>query len=597
MFKKPVCLASSMLLAVSLVGSANSVTLSPSFTDAGAGLPTVIFGSAAWGDYDNDGDLDLVLTGLDGSTPTSRIYRNDGGTFVDIGAGLIGVRSGSVAWGDYDNDGDLDLAISGLSTSGLITRIDRNDGGTFVDIGAGLPGVSSAGPPAYHSIAWGDFDNDGDLDLLITGQAVSGPISRIYRNDGGVFTDIAAGLPGVGFSSVAWGDYDGDGHLDFALSGKDNAGVAITRVFHSSGGPSPTFTGSGVGLTGTYVGSVAWGDYDNDGDLDLLTNGTDGSNSICRIDRNDSGTFTDLGAGLAGAVPGQAEWADYDNDGDLDVLVAGSGGATRIYRNDGGAFVDAGAGLPALTGPGAGSWADYDHDGRLDVLLLGAPGTVLYRSSGGTANTAPNAPTQLSVNRTGNILTLHWSAATDAQTPSAGLSYNIRIGTTAGGSEATSAMADNASGFRRVVGLGNAQQRTSWSLTLPPATYFWSVQAVDGAFAGSPFTAEQAINANTAVDRGGPFAQITLRTSVPNPFTRTTALSYDLPREEPVRLQVFDLDGRLVRTLVSQSMAAGSHESIWDGASDRGLRQAPGLYLFRIRAGVFEATQRVVFIP
>ncbi len=84
----------------------------------------------AWGDYDNDGDLDILLAGSTGSdSAISRIYRNDGGTFTDIEAGLPGVFSGSVAWGDYDNDGDLDLLLTtsgiGIGTSGLY----RNDGG------------------------------------------------------------------------------------------------------------------------------------------------------------------------------------------------------------------------------------------------------------------------------------------------------------------------------------------------------------------------------------------------------------------------------------------------------------------------------------
>jgi hypothetical protein len=301
---------------------------------------------------------------------------------------------------------------------------------------------------------------------------------------------------------------------------------------------------------------------------------------------------------MTGTAPGAAMWGDYDNDGDLDVVVTGVAGPTRIFRNDGGTFVDTGAGLPSLGSPGTAIWGDSDGDGRLDVLLLGlATGTILYRSSGGPANTMPTAPTNLSVHRTGNVLKLSWNASTDAQTPSTGLSYNLRIGTTAGGSQVFSALADNASGFRRVVGLGNAQQRTSWSLTMPPATYHWSVQAVDGAFAGSPFAPEQTINAGTEVEDGARPGVFTLGQSAPNPFTRTTALNFDLPRDERVVVEVFDLDGRLVRTLASGSMAAGRHSANWDGANERGTRQAPGLYLFRVRAGAFEATRRAVFIP
>ena len=228
------------------------------FTDIGAGLPGGAGGSAAWGDYDNDGDLDILLAGFTGSGYISRVYRNDGAdTFTDIGAGLSGVAYSSAAWGDYDNDGDLDILLTGDTGSGRISRVYRNDGeDTFTDIGAGLPGVY------YSSVAWGDYDNDGDLDILLTGDTGSGYISRVYRNDGAdTFTDIVAGLPGVARSSVAWGDYDNDGDLDILLTGFTGSGSRISRVYENDSG---AFTDSSAGLPGVWLSSVAWGDYDND---------------------------------------------------------------------------------------------------------------------------------------------------------------------------------------------------------------------------------------------------------------------------------------------------------------------------------------------
>ncbi|MDO8834678.1 MAG: VCBS repeat-containing protein, partial [Vicinamibacterales bacterium] len=109
--------------------------------DIAAGLEAVRYSSVAWGDYDNDGDLDILLTGEYAfGAPISRVYRNDGGSFVDIAAGLEGVRDSSVAWGDYDNDGDLDILLTGEGASGYVSRVYRNDGGSFVDIAAGLEG-------------------------------------------------------------------------------------------------------------------------------------------------------------------------------------------------------------------------------------------------------------------------------------------------------------------------------------------------------------------------------------------------------------------------------------------------------------------------
>jgi len=115
----------------------------------------------------------------------------------------------SLNWGDFDDDGKLDILISGFTSVGAIAGIWRNNGdGTFHDIVAGLPDMHDC------SVAWGDFDNDGDLDIVLTGDTGSGNISRIYRNDGGgSFTDASAGLIGVAHGAVACGDFDNDGDL------------------------------------------------------------------------------------------------------------------------------------------------------------------------------------------------------------------------------------------------------------------------------------------------------------------------------------------------------------------------------------------------
>jgi uncharacterized repeat protein (TIGR01451 family) len=331
------------------------------FTDIGAGLSGVYASSVAWGDYDSDGDLDILLTGWGNQIPISLIYRNDNGSFTSIGAGLPGFSTGSAAWGDYDNDGDLDILLVGRDNiDNRRSRIYRNDNGSFVNIGAGLPGV------AYGSAAWGDYDNDGDLDIVLTGITESGyNISRIYRNDAGVFTEVAAGLPGVDWSSVAWGDYDNDGDLDILLAGS-SVGGPMTVIYRNDFG---SFTYIDAGLPRVPPRAIAWDDYDNDGDLDILFVANDGTT----IYRNTDGTFGDIGAGMPG-ISGSAAWGDYDNDGDLDILLAGrTSTGTRIshiYRNDQGEFVNINAGLTGVERSSA-AWGDYDHDGDLDILLTG----------------------------------------------------------------------------------------------------------------------------------------------------------------------------------------------------------------------------------
>ncbi len=449
------------------------------FTDIGAGLPGGEWNSVAWGDYDSDADLDILIGYL--------VYRNDGGVFTDAHAGLPGAGLSAVAWGDYDNDGDLDIALTGQTggdpedTAGIF----RNDGaGAFVDIGAGLQGV-------YHgAVDWGDYDGDGDLDLLLMGIKVTGsrmePFSAVYRNEGADrFSDIGAAIPGAGQSAAKWGDYDNDGDLDILMSGAGGAGA--TGLYRNDG--AGQFVQVDLGLPQLNFSAVAWGDYDNDGDLDFLLTGS-GPTSI--IYRNDgAGVFTDIHAGLQGMYFSSVAWGDYDNDGDLDILMSGDlvmGSVALVYRNDGGVFVDAHAGLVGASRQGV-AWGDYDQDGDLDILI----GSRVYRSDGAPPNTPPAAPDgPWSIDVVWGTVTLSWTPTVDAQTPANGLSYNLRVGTTPGGSEIASAMADPVTGYRRVVQLGDAQQRTSWKFHLPEvASFYWSVQAVDGAFAGSPFSPER----------------------------------------------------------------------------------------------------------
>jgi len=477
-----------------LAGSAfaSEQSFAPPFTEVSSGLLNVKHGLLSWGDYDNDGDLDLLLAGKDSiNANVARIYRNDAGVFVDIEAGLTGVSSCGGAWGDYDNDDDLDILLTGSSTTTRLSRVYRNDAGSFSAIGAGLPGIQKS------AVAWGDYDNDGDLDILLSGEDQSATgLTRVFRNDVGVFTDIDAGLVGVYSGDLAWGDYDNDGDLDIVLTGYID-GERIARVYRNDGG---LFSDSGASLTPVSGGAVVWGDYDDDGDLDILLAGWDGSTQVTYIYRNDAGIFTDTGADLDGITFGTASWADFDNDGDLDILLAGSHltvQIVRIYRKLSGDSYEIAADLEGLNFCDV-AWGDGDNDGDLDLVVCGDDGvdrvTRFYRNNSTQPNTPPSAPGNLSIDFTSSTLTLNWSQATDPETPPAGLSYNVRLGTSPGGLEIVSAMADPGTGNRRTVQLGNAQQNLSWSMSWQMLgqvqELYGTVQAVDHAFAGSPFCPE-----------------------------------------------------------------------------------------------------------
>lgn len=475
----------------------------PIFSDINAGLTGVYLSSVAWGDYNNDGYLDILITGEDSSgNRIATIYRNNNGTFTDINAGLTGVHYSSAAWGDFNNDGYTDLLITGENSSGnRISRIYRNDNGTFTNINAGLDGVW------YSSVAWGDYNNDGDIDILISGADNSGNvISRIYRNNNGTFTNINAGLKRVYSGSAAFCDYDSDGDMDILITGQDNSGNAISKIYRNDNG---IFTDINAGLTGVYTGSVAWGDYNNDGSPDILITGMDSAgNNIAKIYRNDNGSFTDINAGLAGVSFGSVAWGDYNNDGNLDILITGEDNSgnpiTKIYRNDNGTFTDINAGLPGVYVSSV-AFGDYNNDGKLDILITGWDNSgnkiaKIYRNNTALSNTAPGIPSNLSVQTTGLSTYFSWNRSTDMQTAQNALSYNLRIGTSPGGVQIMSPMSSTVNGVRRVASMGNTCLNNHWTINnLPNGIYYWSVQAIDNGFAGSGFSPEQSftITSNT----------------------------------------------------------------------------------------------------
>lgn len=389
---------------------------------------------------------------------------------------------GSASWGDYDGDGDLDLAFGGDSLAGHRGKIYRNDDGVFVDIGASVECFG-----CFWS--WGDFDNDGDLDLSNTNALWDHP-NRIYRNDrSGDFSDIAETL-GKQSCSIKWGDYDNDGDLDLAI-----AGSSLTAIYVNVDGELAATTTVLPSLTGCWL---AWADYDGDGDLDLTLAGNSGGTRIVSIFRNDDGVFSEATTNVIGVERGSLEWGDYDNDGDLDLAFCGMsdlGPVTLVYRNDGeGGLLDSGASLVGVEDCSV-AWGDYNGDGRLDLVVSGMSEsgrvTRLYRNEGPAVNNPPTAPSELAAEVYGLDVTFSWLAASDAETPALGLSYNLRVGSSPGSGDVFSGMADPTSGLRRLPRIGNAQKQTSWTLKgLEIGTYFASVQTIDTAFAGSTPTNE-----------------------------------------------------------------------------------------------------------
>ena len=493
------------------------------------GLSGVDFGSTEWGDFDSDGDLDILLTGRDmQGEPSMFVYENHNGVFSDAEASLPGFSSSSAAWGDYDNDGDLDIVVAGKNASNqLVTRIFNNDTAgetvSFTPFDQELSGVQAG------SVEWGDYDNDGDLDILLTGNnRVNRSVSFIYRNDldadtgERIFSDIDAAIDAVFLGNATWGDYDNDGDLDILMTGNSLPSGQFTRVYENNAG---AFTRLNVSLADLMLSRSSWGDYDNDGDLDILLSGKD-ANGVKRslIYNNNNGAFTDIGALIQGAEAGAAEWGDCDNDGDLDVLITGlsTDGTpfTAVYENADGTFAS-GEDFNGVR-DGTAAWGDYDNDGDLDVLVAGKEDgqndkqILLYRNNATTQNLPPASPDGLRASFSEGVFLLEWNPAIDNETPTEGLTYNVRVGTVDFDDVLVGPMALS-QGYRTLPATGNAQHNTFFALQVDLADLAsnafltWNVQAVDKSYVGSPFSesgfiylaGEQLIVEDVPGDEGG----------------------------------------------------------------------------------------------
>ncbi len=464
----------------------------------------VKYGSVACGDCDNDGDLDLVVCGDHGGTGAGRITRlfinNGNGSFTATDPGFVGVYYSSLAWGDYNNDGWLDLVIAGNTGSGAVTKLYKNNSGSFIeDISAGsfLAGFDLC------SLVWGDYDNDGWIDLLVTGRSNAEWASiraKLYKNNKGIFTDTGLVFNGAhgntyGQKFIGCCDYDNDGDLDFAFIG------GINKLYENKG--DGTFTNSSPFNTDNNP-SLAWGDYDNDGWIDIIYQGLDRATRLYKNQGDGSFALFVSPAINNRCDVGTIAWGDFNNDGDLDLLSTGwswhegNSRSSKVYQGDGTGNFSEYAVLSIPVQHSAAVWGDYNNDGFLDIVNTGErAGNELLRLFKNTlyTNTSPNTsplpPSDLNITWSNNDATFSWSAGSDIETLTASLTYNLRVGTSLHGCEVFSVEYSKTPSDEQGPGrgFGNVWHNSNWTIKglNPDKVYYFEVQTVDNGFSRSPW--------------------------------------------------------------------------------------------------------------
>lgn len=548
------------------------------FTKITTGAPVTDGGdsrSVNWIDYDNDGDLDLFVSNGKQGGENNFLYRNDGGgNFTKIVSSPVVSDSRSSdgsTWGDFDNDGDVDLYVTNWYGQPNLFYTNNGDG-TFTQVSGSALSTNNTFSEAA---SWGDYDRDGDLDLYVC-NSDGDRRNNLYRNNGdGTFTRITTGDPVTDtyYSRNAdWIDYNNDGAVDLFVANEGNQPENIYKNNNNG-----TFTRTAVApltASGGNTTSSSWEDIDNDGDFDVLVVNYNDQNNIIFLNNGD-GTFTKVtdgpvvndGGDSFGSVMG-----DVDNDGDVDIYITNAfstSGRVKnfFYLNNGnGTFTKDTADIVSQeTGWSYGTaLGDYDNDGWLDLFVAKCFGQTennsLFKNNGGSNG-------WLKINLAGTV------------SNSSAIGAVVKVFASINGSMVMqSRRVAGSSGYcgqtlQLHFGLGNAAAADSIVIEFPSGVR----QSLGSTAKNQTLAIVEDSTLFTSVEEEYIPGEFQMMNNYPNPFNPETVILFSIPREGKVDVTVFNQQGELITKLVDGIMPGGMHRIPFNASS-----LASGVYYYRV---------------
>ena len=561
-------------------------------------------------DLNGDGHLDLAVANRNSHYVS--VLLNDGdGTFAAQVTYAVGSYPLYLFAADLDGDGDIDLAVAN-SNDDDISILKNNGSGAFPS----RTDYPTANYPS--SIHGGDLDGDGDIDL-ITGS--SGDIAVLLNSGSGAFPahdDYPTGSP---ITRAYVFDYDDDGDLDVAAV-QPNADAVVLLANNGYGALVVDQTYA----TGDQPGYICAADIDDDGDLDMIvTNRLDDNITIRK--NNGNGTFAPLPVNVAaGTGPVEVVASDLDADGDLDLAIANynTDGVTVLFNNGAGSFSysdfeDAGDGPYGIFS------ADLDGDGTMDLVvtnLLDVSLSVLLNNDIDCV-TLPVTSTDVDipfVARGDTFAILNFASESldsvticvhPGQVPPylpAGTDWVHRYYEIAPHPPGATFEADVTLYYDQAEfdGSGLVEEHALYLYRYDAGGHAWEINegilniAVNSirctgitTFSIWGFSDTEALVGD---EPGQLPVAMTLFQNYPNPFNPATQIKYYLSRDSDVKLAVYDILGRMVVTLVNGKQEKGYRTITWNGKDHAGRPSASGVYFYKLVAGDFVQTRKMVLL-